>query len=829
MKMKIVLLVLFFAAHLPAAGAETVDLSELDRSLDALVDYEYGQPGDVDLGWVEKQAAMSATDEKARAAVETMLLETLSAATTTDARQFLLRQLFAIATDRSVPQLRPMLTDESVSHLARLALSGIGSEASEDALLWGLQQTSGELQAGIINTLADMDCVKAKDRIMKLMRKRNNDVAIAAIKATGNFGGEDAVKALRRIRPRRSKERQLEVDASILRCAEQFRLGGQEEKATEIYLQFYRKTNPLHLRLAGLRGLLETEGEQGIERLAEAIRGNDADLRRNAVALMAGLEGPDITASLIGLAKTLPPEGQELIIRALASRRDTSAAPEVIQWTSSDDESVRLAAVEALGDIGTPQSIRPLAEAAASDRGRIRQVARESLVRLNGEGIDAQFVKELSKGDAASRQEILRAVGERELRDAFSALLEIANKEPLDDVRQEAILSLGKIGRNEDLDAFLKLLLSPFKTDDLSVVRKAMVTLFRLIEDKEALSAHLISIMKGASEQAQAELLSLLSKPATATALTTVVSQLDSPSEAIRDAAIRSLTEWPNAAPLQTLYEIAASREDELHSALAFRAYVRLAALTEDPTNAYLESLKMANNHEEIKLALGGLGQTSTLTALETAESYIENEKVRDEATLAAVRIASKVCWFYPDQAKSLLERALKETKSFRIRDEALKAVQKMKQWKHYLFAWIGSGPYMIDDVHDGGTVFQTPFKPETDPTSQEIHWIPVRCELDGDRIDLHETFGDLDYCSAYLVTTILSPEAREAKLNWSADDLIKGWLNGEPISAGEITLNKGPNRLMIKVGDHAGGWLFNCRLTQLDDTPLKDFKLVVE
>jgi hypothetical protein len=89
-------------------------------------------------------------------------------------------------------------------------------------------------------------------------------------------------------------------------------------------------------------------------------------------------------------------------------------------------------------------------------------------------------------------------------------------------------------------------------------------------------------------------------------------------------------------------------------------------------------------------------------------------------------------------------------------------------------------------------------------------------------RIDLEKTFGRIDYCCAYLRTTIQSPTDQQVQLKWGVDDYITGWLNGKPTRDGSITLKKGSNTFIVKVGDHGGGWNFQCELLQPDGSPIQ-------
>jgi hypothetical protein len=60
-------------------------------------------------------------------------------------------------------------------------------------------------------------------------------------------------------------------------------------------------------------------------------------------------------------------------------------------------------------------------------------------------------------------------------------------------------------------------------------------------------------------------------------------------------------------------------------------------------------------------------------------------------------------------------------------------------------------------------------------------------------------------------------------------DDYIKGWMNGQPIEGNKTKLSAGANTLMLKVGDHGGGWSFRCQLLRPDGSPIDGLRFEME
>jgi hypothetical protein len=251
-----------------------------------------------------------------------------------------------------------------------------------------------------------------------------------------------------------------------------------------------------------------------------------------------------------------------------------------------------------------------------------------------------------------------------------------------------------------------------------------------------------------------------------------------------------------------------------------------MAELVQDPMAAYKKAMKLASRTDEIRLVLGGLHHAGTLEALQMAEKYMTDENLKAEAYMAAVKVANVYCWQDSARAKITLDKMIADAPNDNIRNQARDVIKKMERYKGLVAVWKGAGPYRLRGVNDGRRVFETPFAPEKNPDADGIRWQIVIPEFEGDnRINLHKTFGNMDYCCAYLRTVIHSPVEQDARLRLEADDYIRAWLNGRQVSQ-DIKLRQGANDFMLKVGDHGGGWNFKCQILKPDGSKLERLKL---
>ncbi len=428
---------------------------------------------------------------------------------------------------------------------------------------------------------------------------------------------------------------------------------------------------------------------------------------------------------------------------------------------------------------------------------------------------------------AKSRKEVIQAIGLRNNRAAFPILYRIAETEPEDTVRQAAILSAGRLGTVSELKQLVDLAVAPKDPGDRSTVQDSITITFSKIDDSNEQANPVILALNSAPKEAKPVLLGLLSQPATSEALAAERAALKSDEPSIVDAAIGALSDWPNPDPAGDLYELASTTTNTSRRALALRSYVHMGELSAQSTPIYVKAMKLAGNDDEIKMVLSGLGNADTLEALELAEKYMTREGLKAEASVAAIQVAGQYCWQNPARARATLDRILTEAQNDNIRTQAQDALKRMDDYKDYLIAWKGVGPYKMPGVKDGLLVFGTSFEPEKNADSKSLRWVRIRTVFDNDkRINLASTFGDTDYCCAYLRTQVWSSEEQEAMIRWDADDFIKGWINGDAVTGGgTLKLRQGNNTLLLKAGNHEGGWSFRCQLLKPDGTSIKGLR----
>jgi HEAT repeat protein len=833
--LRLLLIATIVSAGTFASADDAATLARLDELLPAVASFEHGQNSGP-LNDIEQIVFSLAPDSKLRGPVETKLLAALQSATTRDGRVFLCGQLQVVGTARSIASLEALLTDADSSHAARSALGRFEFPEAAEALHRALGKTSGKLQAGILHTLGDRRHQAAQPDCIRLLGSADPDVALAAARALGLLGGEDAVRALRKARPAAAGPLAAEIDNGLLNSAAQLASAGKADEAAAIYESFYQPSQSRQLRSAGLRGLVATRPAQAGLLLAEAIRQEDRDLSRYAISLIEHASGAEATKAFVDILGSLPAENQVLMLRALGVRGDSAAAEAVAAATKSEDQNVRVAALEALGSVGDPSSIPVLIQAAATG-GRGQEVARRSLLLLPGKEIDPQLVRAMSEGSAAERAEAIQAVAGRGVSQAVGSLFESAAA-PEEQVRSTAIAAIGVLAGPADLDRLVQLAVAARDPQSRAAVVEAAGKAFRRFADSDRCAGAVLAQLERVPADARPALVRLLGKSTADRAIVSLRAAAKDADPAVREAAAQALAQWPDARVTDDLLVLIQSADRQELKELALQGYLRLALVSDDPTAMYLGVMQRVTQTNDKKLVLAGLGQTAeSPAALQLALQYLNDQPLQATAGLAALRIANRLRNRDESLARAALRKVLEVVDHDDVRGRAREVLNDMDKYQDHILKWVGVGPF-TEKGKDGAAVYRTAFAPEKDGV-EGIDWQPITKGIGSWDINLEATYGGLDYVAAYVRTRVWSDSDRNALLELGSDDGVKAWLNGRLVfdhwNEGGIAprqklipvkLAKGWNDVMLKVVDQQGGWAFCCRIRQLDGTALEGMRV---
>jgi HEAT repeat protein len=606
-------------------------------------------------------------------------------------RVWLLRQLERIGRAEAVPQVARLLTDKDplVRESARRALQKNPAKEANAALQKALGSADGPgWRVALINALAERRDRSNWGPLLQEAAAANDDVRTAAVIGLAKLGDKSAaatIEAAMHQGPPRA--RRIAADCYLL-LADSLAARGDKPTALEIYKNMLPSEG--HLKCAAIIGLGRSGSAGDLPILFDALADPDARVRGACVEALCLLEGRDVTRAIAARARTAKPQNKPALLQALTRRGDKSTASVFMSTAADADEAVQVAALTGLGTVGNPTAVPVLLKAAAAS-GKPQEAARESLRSLPGKDIDEALLGSIVADlEPKIRVEAVRALGARHVVAATQALLMTAQEADAG-VRNESLKALGVVASTDALAPLAAVLVKTADDGSRSEAAQALVSIANRERDVEKRSEPIITALRSAGGPARLSLLGVLGRIGGRSSLDAVRAAVKDPDEKVKDAAIRALTEWPDATAAADLLGVATSAAGETHQVLAVRGYLRVCSIRTDRPEAetakmLAAGLEAARRPEEKRQALGGLAEVRDVLALQAVVPSMSRDALKEEAASAAVRIGRDVWERNPEAVKAAMQKVLEVSANGDLKREAKevldRAEQKLKEAK---------------------------------------------------------------------------------------------------------------------------------------------------
>ncbi len=265
----------------------------------------------------------------------------------------------------------------------------------------------------------------------------------------------------------------------------------------------------------------------------------------------------------------------------------------------------------------------------------------------------------------------------------------------------------------------------------------------------------------------------------------------------VRDAAFRTIVDWPEASAAPMVLDLAKSATDEKSAIVALRGYIRLAGnktiASGERVKMYASALGMAKRVDEKKQAIAGLADVPSTAAMDLLEQYLGDAALGADAMRAMARLGKSLAIFNGKRVTAAMQKikAMSPPADIaKVIDETIKETEKGAQVNGYIVAWMMSGSYSKDG-QDSNALFDTVFPPEQ--PNGKAEWKPaiavkgIASAPNVPVVALDQLIGG-NNCVAYLKAQITSNVAQQAMLEAGSDDGVKIWLNGKVVLAANAT-----------------------------------------
>lgn len=641
----------------------------------ALIKREFGTNAP-ELAAIEKQIRDARPD--GYPAIEVKLLAVLeSPHATMPAKQFVCQMLRTVGSAKCVPAVSRLLTDEKLSHVARNVFQGMRDPAVDSALRTALGQTQGKLRIGLIHTLADRGDTQSLDVLGGLLGA-DEATARAALNAIARIGGAGAADVLEKARIADSLK-DAWADAA-LRCAQSL-LETAPARAETMLQRLLDGDRPRPVRAAALVSLAGVQKERAVSLVVNTLSHEDDLMWRAAATAIVSIPGNAATRAFVKELAALPTDRKPALLAALAARGDADGVSDAVNKLATDtNPAVRQAAISALARLGNAASV-PLLAAAIKDGGQAAAHATRALTDLVAPGVSEALVKEAEAGDAAVREGVLNVLAQRKQVDALPVVRK-ATGDNNAGVRRAALKTLGVLGTREDVDKLVAALLATQDEADRSGMASVISAIALRQTDKANRAQPVVQAMDKADAKAKVSLLGILATLGGDLPLQTIKASLAGDAD-VRKAAVRALSEWPDATPMGDLLTLAKTDKDEANQILALRGYIRMVGLgrgqEEAKLAAYRQAMELAKRPEEKRPVLAGLGNVPNADALKAVEPYLDDAALRREAFATYVKIAEAMAGSQPAVAREALKNVLEKAPDPRTRGRAKSVLDKIK------------------------------------------------------------------------------------------------------------------------------------------------------
>jgi HEAT repeat protein len=621
-------------------------------------------------------------NEKQRAKACSLMCAKLDSKTPHVARLWLLVQLEHIGREESVSVLAALLedTDDTVREAAVRALANNPSPKATTALSAQLPTAPAKAKIGLLNALGHRGDATAQSAVFRVLESCDEVTAVAAARALGRMPGASTLQLLAARADTKGAVRAA-LGNALLAHADRMAKDKDPGNAAAIYRLLNTPGESHPIRLAALRGTLQTAGDRAGDLVLEILTGEDTAAQNVAVGQIEYLSVSALTTLAENLDK-LPVSSRVSVITAIASRGDRKQLPTVLAAVRSTDASVKRAGILALGRLGDASAVEFLLDV-MSGKDALAGIAAESLAQLPAEGVNEKLVAVLAKEKTAARAVALIGVLERrKATSAVPALLTAAGGSDAS-VRTAAFSALRALAGPEHVPGMIAALLKTEKGKEREAAELAVAAVCEQIARSEKRAEPILAALKSSKDRA-ADLFPLLGRIGGPDALKVLREHLTGTSDELREAALAGLFNWPDVTANEDLLEVTETEEQPAARSAALRTLIRVNTALIDRTPeerlAALGAMKKAlplATREERRAILAGLGNVRHIETLRFVVPYLDEPALAQAACKGVVELAHSKMLREPNRAE--FEKALDRVIAL-CKDKGL--VERAKQYK---------------------------------------------------------------------------------------------------------------------------------------------------
>lgn len=552
---------------------------------------------------------------KKRVVIEPRLFGVLeSSSSGAEAKEFAATQLYRIIDEDSIRSLEKLLLRKSTSAHARRGLEQINHRKAQEALLGAVDQATGSVLAGLVESLGVRGEKNAVTAIRKLVRSGNTELVEAGLIALGNIPGEESALILGWARTGVKRSQRALATRSYIQNGWKSLETGDTASALDVFDMLMVEVEPVDVRAEALRGVIRAEGINSVPTIVDMLNGSEPRLQAVAAEEAGKVPGREVTEALVAVYPDLTYANQAIVLRILGERGDKVGLPLLTRSVNHRDPDVRYIALEAVTKFNDAETVQVLLKVAATGTPDERTLAKSALARLDGPTIDDELNKGAMSADNTLRSQAVLIMVDRKSVGSISTLLRMAERD-IPPLRLVALNALGVLATSAELTAMVELLIQAWDEESTRSIAQSIESVAVRSPAGAARTEPLAKAALASSNPVpiRLELLRILGMLQDDSGLAALRSAAKSRNGEEQLMAVGALADWPNAAPVSDLEKVARATKNPQVRARAFDGFLRLLTLPSDRSDS--ETVKLYGRG--VKLVSGTEEKAAMKTALQ--------------------------------------------------------------------------------------------------------------------------------------------------------------------------------------------------------------------
>ncbi|RFS22003.1 DUF1080 domain-containing protein [Chitinophaga silvatica] len=609
--------------------------------------------------------------ENARKQAVSALCKALSKSTVPEIKDFLISQIQTVGDNSAVATLQPYLVDSRLCDPAARTLVKINTPDAKTALLNALSSASPDNKILLTEAIGDCKYTPAVATIAGFATSSDKKLAKVALYALSEIADPSSATVLAAAAAKSGYVYEVtNATSSYLNYAAALNDKDAAAKIAQELLGKATAPTQVHTRTAALKLLTSIKGEQSMPLLLAAAN-DKQQAYRDAALKFAGqyalANNPAWLKKLTGADN----DDKAAVIDMLGNNKVAAALPAVLKLLASKNETVKLAAIKAAGQIGGTSALASLLATMKSGDANTIEAVKNALLIMPGDDVATQSGAALATMPAAAQTALLSVLAARKADNRVNDVLALTNNSDAT-VRTAAISALKDVAAKGSLSSLFSLLNNSTSSADIANIQSAII-------NSGAGGDEIMAQLGQVSADKKKLYLPILAGIGGQTALSAVEAGYKSGDADTKKAAVTALAAWKNTDAAASLLQIARDNSGANLRDEAVAGYVALARKSSFPAE---QKLLMLRNAMELtstpalqEKILQGVEQCKTLPALLFAADYL-NSNAQQAAATAVMNIALADKSYNGEIVRKVLENAATALKG-RDADYQRQAIKK--------------------------------------------------------------------------------------------------------------------------------------------------------